>query len=78
MCQSKNVMFKVNQGWTVAKALLNHERSMIASAFGGGGKKRSMRDWARGVRRVSTANVSPTPRYVTASPNSRWIPSPSS
>jgi alkylation response protein AidB-like acyl-CoA dehydrogenase len=43
----KNVVFKVNQGWTVAKALLNHERSMIASAFGGGGgKKRTMRDWA--------------------------------
>jgi alkylation response protein AidB-like acyl-CoA dehydrogenase len=42
----KNVIFKVNQGWTVAKALLNHERSMIASAFGGGGKKRTMRDWA--------------------------------
>ena len=42
----KNVIFKVNQGWTVAKALLNHERSMIASAFGGGGKKRTMKDWA--------------------------------
>jgi alkylation response protein AidB-like acyl-CoA dehydrogenase len=44
---AKNVVFKVNQGWTVAKALLNHERTMIASAFGGGGKKRTMRDWAR-------------------------------
>jgi acyl-CoA dehydrogenase len=45
---TKNVVFKVNQGWTVAKALLNHERTMIASAFGGGGgKKRTMRDWAR-------------------------------
>jgi alkylation response protein AidB-like acyl-CoA dehydrogenase len=45
---TKNVVFKVNQGWTVAKALLNHERTMIASAFGGGGgKKRAMRDWAR-------------------------------
>ena len=44
---AKNAVFKVNQGWTVAKALLNHERTMIASAFGGGGgKKRTMRDWA--------------------------------
>jgi alkylation response protein AidB-like acyl-CoA dehydrogenase len=43
----KNVVGKVNEGWTVAKALLNHERTMIASAFGGGGKRRTMRDWAR-------------------------------
>jgi alkylation response protein AidB-like acyl-CoA dehydrogenase len=45
---AKNVVGKVHDGWTVAKALLNHERTMIASAFGsGGGKKRTMRDWAR-------------------------------
>jgi alkylation response protein AidB-like acyl-CoA dehydrogenase len=44
---AKNVVFKVNQGWTVAKALLNHERTMIASAFGGGGRKRTLSDWAR-------------------------------
>jgi alkylation response protein AidB-like acyl-CoA dehydrogenase len=45
---AKNVVGKVNEGWTVAKALLNHERTMIASAFGGGGgKRRTMRDWAR-------------------------------
>lgn len=44
---AKNVVGKVNEGWTVAKALLNHERTMIASAFGGGsGRKRTMRDWA--------------------------------
>ncbi len=48
MVPAKNVVFKVNQGWTVAKSLLNHERNMIASAFGGGGgKKRTMRDWVR-------------------------------
>ena len=48
MVPVKNVVFKVNQGWTVAKALLNHERNMIASAFGGGGgKKRTLRDWVR-------------------------------
>lgn len=44
----KNVVGHVNEGWTVAKALLNHERSMIATAFGGsGGKRRGMRDWAQ-------------------------------
>jgi alkylation response protein AidB-like acyl-CoA dehydrogenase len=32
-----NVISKINGGWTVAKALLGHERSMIADAFGGGG-----------------------------------------
>ena len=33
----RNVVHKINAGWTVAKALLGHERSMIADAFGGGG-----------------------------------------
>jgi alkylation response protein AidB-like acyl-CoA dehydrogenase len=48
MVPAKNVVFKVNHGWTVAKALLNHERTMIAAAFGsGGGKRRTIRDWAR-------------------------------
>ena len=44
---AKNVVSNVNEGWTVAKALLNHERSMIATAFGGGGKRSRMRDWAQ-------------------------------
>jgi len=30
----KNVIGEINGGWTVAKALLGHERSMIASLFG--------------------------------------------
>lgn len=47
MVPAKNVVFKVNHGWTVAKALLNHERTMIAAAFGSGaGKRRTIRDWA--------------------------------
>jgi len=33
-----NVVHKIDAGWTVAKALLGHERSMIADAFGGGGQ----------------------------------------
>jgi alkylation response protein AidB-like acyl-CoA dehydrogenase len=33
----KNVVHKINAGWTVAKALLGHERTMVAEAFGSGG-----------------------------------------
>ncbi|HJY84235.1 MAG TPA: acyl-CoA dehydrogenase family protein [Candidatus Binatia bacterium] len=45
---AKNVVFKVNHGWTVAKALLNHERTMIASAFGSGtGRRQTIGDFAR-------------------------------
>jgi alkylation response protein AidB-like acyl-CoA dehydrogenase len=33
----ENVIFKIDAGWTVAKALLGHERTMIANVFGGGG-----------------------------------------
>jgi alkylation response protein AidB-like acyl-CoA dehydrogenase len=44
-----NVLGKVNDGWTVAKALLGHERSMIADAFGGatGGRRKTMAEHAR-------------------------------
>jgi len=47
---ARNVIGKVNGGWTVAKALLAHERTMIADAFGAassGGKRRSFAEWAR-------------------------------
>jgi len=48
---ARNVLGKVNGGWTVAKALLAHERTMIADAFGAtqgaGGKRRGFADWAR-------------------------------
>jgi alkylation response protein AidB-like acyl-CoA dehydrogenase len=45
----RNVVNGVNNGWTVAKALLGHERSMIADAFGagGGGKRQGLPDLAR-------------------------------
>jgi alkylation response protein AidB-like acyl-CoA dehydrogenase len=36
-----NVISEIDNGWTVAKALLGHERSMIADAFGGGGERKS-------------------------------------
>ena len=42
----KNVINGENKGWAVAKALLTHERTMIADTFGattGGGKKKSKR-----------------------------------
>jgi alkylation response protein AidB-like acyl-CoA dehydrogenase len=35
-----NVISEINAGWTVAKALLGHERSMIAGTFGGGAAPR--------------------------------------
>jgi len=37
----ENVITKLNAGWTVAKALLGHERSMIADVFGGGGPRKA-------------------------------------
>jgi alkylation response protein AidB-like acyl-CoA dehydrogenase len=37
----RNVITKLNAGWTVAKALLGHERSMIADLFGGGGARKT-------------------------------------
>jgi alkylation response protein AidB-like acyl-CoA dehydrogenase len=35
-CPVANVVGEIDGGWTVAKALLSHERSMVAEAFGGG------------------------------------------
>jgi acyl-CoA dehydrogenase len=48
----KNVVSKINGGWTVAKALLSYERNMIAEAFGTAsdtapGPHRSLAAWAR-------------------------------
>jgi alkylation response protein AidB-like acyl-CoA dehydrogenase len=34
-----NVVGEVNAGWTVAKALLGHERAMIANVMGSGGRR---------------------------------------
>lgn len=44
----RNVVGKVNEGWTIAKALLGHERTMAASMFAGGARKeRTIREWAQ-------------------------------
>jgi len=44
-----NVIHKENAGWTVAKALLGHERNMIADTFGSGvgGRRQTLADRAR-------------------------------
>ena len=44
----RNVVGEIHGGWTVAKALLGHERSMIADAFGAGvgGRRRSLAERA--------------------------------
>jgi alkylation response protein AidB-like acyl-CoA dehydrogenase len=46
-----NVVGQVNGGWTVAKALLGHERSMIADAFGPGGAETGRRERLSDVAR---------------------------
>jgi acyl-CoA dehydrogenase len=46
----RNVVGRIHGGWTVAKALLSHERTMIADAFGvagGAEQRRGLADWAR-------------------------------
>jgi alkylation response protein AidB-like acyl-CoA dehydrogenase len=43
----KDVIFQVDKGWTVAKALLGHERTMIGNVFGGAGAGASRRDRAK-------------------------------
>jgi len=39
----KNVIATIDGGWTVAKALLGHERSMIGNLYGGGRKKKGVK-----------------------------------
>jgi alkylation response protein AidB-like acyl-CoA dehydrogenase len=43
----KNVIGQVNQGWTVAKRLLQYERTMIGGGGGGGQAQVSLQDMAR-------------------------------
>jgi len=42
--KANNVIAGVNNGWTVAKALLGHERTMIANVFGASGGARNAGD----------------------------------
>jgi alkylation response protein AidB-like acyl-CoA dehydrogenase len=50
----ENVVSEINAGWTVAKALLGHERSMIAGTFGG----------ASGARRKKSRFLELAEQYV--------------
>jgi alkylation response protein AidB-like acyl-CoA dehydrogenase len=55
----RNVIGQINGGWTVAKALLGHERSMIADVFGasaGGGKGRKAGSPLAGLAREYLGN----------------------
>jgi len=40
-----NVVGEINAGWTVAKALLGHERAMIANVMGSGGRRDGAGRW---------------------------------
>jgi alkylation response protein AidB-like acyl-CoA dehydrogenase len=42
--KAKDVIHGLNNGWTVAKALLGHERTMIANVFGASGGARNSND----------------------------------
>ncbi|HZU83337.1 MAG TPA: acyl-CoA dehydrogenase family protein [Polyangiaceae bacterium] len=54
---ARNVVGEVNGGWTVAKALLGHERAMLASHFGARGADESGAGWSdtRSSRLVALA-----------------------
>ena len=75
----RNVVNGVNNGWTVAKALLGHERSMIADAFGGsaGGKRQGLADLAREATWARTAGRCPIPCCATRSRRTRSTRAPS-
>jgi len=51
----KNVLGQINGGWTVAKALLGYERSMIAEAFGASERGKKKGGVGRGSRLVQLA-----------------------
>jgi alkylation response protein AidB-like acyl-CoA dehydrogenase len=44
-----NVVGDVNDGWTVAKALLGHERAMIGNVMGSGGRRDGASTWEPGA-----------------------------
>ncbi len=55
-----NVVHEIGAGWTVAKALLGHERTMIADTFGGAGLKKrtaSERSFLSGLAVEHTGEV---------------------
>jgi alkylation response protein AidB-like acyl-CoA dehydrogenase len=55
--QRRNVINGLNNGWTVAKALLGHERNMIGSLFGGGAQGGERKAGAKDVPRNPLADL---------------------
>jgi hypothetical protein len=76
----ENVLGQINGGWTVAKALLGYERSMIADAFGASSAAPRRRRAGSGSRLVQLARQygfgdkgsSTTRCCATRSRSSRW------
>ena len=49
----ENVVGELNAGWTVAKALLGHERAMIANVMGSGGRRDTASRWDPAEERLA-------------------------
>jgi alkylation response protein AidB-like acyl-CoA dehydrogenase len=49
----ENVVGDLNAGWTVAKALLGHERAMIANVMGSGGRRDTASRWDPAEERLA-------------------------
>jgi alkylation response protein AidB-like acyl-CoA dehydrogenase len=48
-----NVVGQIDAGWTIAKALLGHERAMIANVMGSGGRRDTAGEWSPAGNRVA-------------------------
>ncbi len=57
----RNVVHEINQGWTVAKALLGHERTMIAALFGSGTRSKNADRVVDLARKYLEADGGPLP-----------------
>jgi alkylation response protein AidB-like acyl-CoA dehydrogenase len=55
--KAKDVINGLNNGWTVAKALLGHERTMIANVFGSGGGARNATDKKNAIAELARKYV---------------------
>jgi alkylation response protein AidB-like acyl-CoA dehydrogenase len=55
--KAKDVVGGLNNGWTVAKALLGHERTMIANVFGASGGARNSNDKKNAIADIAREYV---------------------
>ncbi len=79
----ENLVGPLNGGWTIAKRLLQHERSGLAGGGGGAGRggcsaRPARAIWPRTMSASTTTAASPTATCAPASPTTRWTPRPSS